>query len=83
MRKKEKTWIALLKDRNAAFEMMCTKDNSILDSLNKYLGYANNKIIESVKKLIEKYGKNSKEYFENFHNELGSLLNIKDDKEAK
>ena len=75
--------IELLKDKNLAFERMCTKDNQMLDSLNKYIGYANNKIISSVKKLIEKYGKGSKEYFENFHKELNALVNIKKNEEEK
>ena len=75
--------IALLKDKNLAFEKMCTKDTNMLDGMNKYLGYANNKIIGSVKKLIEKYGKDSKEHFESFHNELNTLLNIKANQEEK
>ena len=75
--------IALLKDKNLAFEKMCTKDTNMLDGMNKYLGYANNKIIGSVKQLIEKYGKDSKEHFESFHNELNTLLNIKANQEEK
>ena len=75
--------IELLKDKNLAFERMCTKDNQMLDSLNKYIGYANNKIISSVKQLIEKYGKDSKEYFENFNKELNALVNIKKNEEEK
>ena len=65
----------LFRDKNYAFNKMCTRETQSLENIHKQLGYANYMNIIQLKNIIEKNSKIFVEVTKNFANEFYPSLN--------
>ena len=65
----------LFRDKNYAFDQMCTRDNQALENIHKILGYANYMNSEQLKKIIESNSNKFIEVVKEFANKFYPSLN--------
>ena len=65
----------LFRDKNYAFEKMCTRETQALENIHKQLGYANYMNITQLKKIIDKNAKKFVEITKEFANKFYPSLN--------
>ena len=65
----------LFRDKNYAFNNMCTKDNQALENIHKMLGYANYMNSQQLKQIIEENAKRFVEITKEFANKFYPSLN--------
>ena len=65
----------LFRDKNYAFDEMCTRDNQALENIHKILGYANYMNSEQLKKIIESNSNKFIEVVKEFANKFYPSLN--------
>ena len=65
----------LFRDKNYAFDKMCTRETQALENIHKMLGYANYMNTEQLKKIIENNAKKFVEIVKEFANKFYPSLN--------
>ena len=70
----------LFRDKNYAFEKMCTRETQALENIHKQLGYANYMNITQLKKIIDKnsskFVENTKEFANKFYPSLNDGITL-------
>ena len=65
----------LFRDKNYAFDKMCTRETQALENIHKMLGYANFMNCDQLKKIIEYNSKKFVEVTKDFANKFYPSLN--------
>ena len=72
--------VLLIRDKQYAFNKMCTSDNFYVNNLRIMLRYANKKNMDELKKMVnnyqEKFINNVREFSKNFYPTLNDALNV-------